>query len=324
MVKLNRQATEITKLKRELEFQKESIRMYELNLLKKDETIDNLTKTLDKQREKTDLHRSMMEWKITRLETEKEAFTSKLAEKFYSNRLKLKTFLSWQYFLINKYKSKVEKACKKKAEEVCYDLATKYECKIKKLEEELNVSRLEIEKYKVEMSRHEEHIKKALMRGVCALNLEAMSIFNEQSVKNQTDLEDKQQLSYSTRNRSSSHSTTKMDDILRSSEKSSRDLARKVKNFCETSFNSTRPTNDHAEQSGMSELARAKLKLLNTANSGAKIASNDPGSYEPHELTNPTSSKFTSNNKIYDELIEHSLNIQPVFCFFLFKFKILP
>ena len=34
------------------------------------------------------------------------------------------------------------------------------------------------------MSKYEENMKKALMRGVCALNLEAMSIFNEDNLNN--------------------------------------------------------------------------------------------------------------------------------------------
>jgi hypothetical protein len=87
--------------------------------------------------------------------------------------------LCWQKYILNKLKAKIEKACKKKAEEVCLELATKYETKIKHLEEELNASKLEIEKYKIEMAKNEESMKKALMRGVCALNMEAMSIFNE-------------------------------------------------------------------------------------------------------------------------------------------------
>ena len=60
-----------------------------------------------------------------------KAFTEKLAEKYHTTRVKLKAFICWQNFLITKRKTKLEKACKKKAEEVCYELATKYETKIK-------------------------------------------------------------------------------------------------------------------------------------------------------------------------------------------------
>lgn len=123
----------MTKLRREIDFLRETVKLNEKNLLKKDSAIDNITKALEKQREKNDLQRVMMEWKFKRLENAKEAFTSKLAEKYYYHRLKMKMFFNWQCFLISKHRTKVEKACKKKAEEVCYDLATNYENRIKKV-----------------------------------------------------------------------------------------------------------------------------------------------------------------------------------------------
>jgi centrosomal protein POC5 len=151
----NRQTAEIIKLKKELEMSRESLKVYERNILRKDEAIENLSKAFEKQREKTDLLRVMMEWKLKRQENAKEVrqipvvfncykfrysnkktisvktFAEKVAEKYYNNRVKLKAFLCWQYFIISKRKAKLEKACKKKAEEVCYELATKYETKIK-------------------------------------------------------------------------------------------------------------------------------------------------------------------------------------------------
>lgn len=123
----------MVKLKREIELLRETVKLNEKNILKKDAALDNVTKAFEKQREKNELQRVMMEWKFKRLENAKEAFTSKLAEKYYQHRLKMKTFFNWQCFLISKHKAKVEKACKKKAEEVCYDLATNYENRIKKV-----------------------------------------------------------------------------------------------------------------------------------------------------------------------------------------------
>ncbi len=52
------------------------------------------------------------------------------------------------------------------------------------MEDELKRSKDEIDKYKFEMGRCEENMKRALMRGVCALNLEAMSIFNDDLYNN--------------------------------------------------------------------------------------------------------------------------------------------
>ena len=44
---------------------------------------------------------------------------------------------------------------------------------------ELEMARTEIARLHAERERYEETMKKAFMRGVCALNLEAMSMFRE-------------------------------------------------------------------------------------------------------------------------------------------------
>jgi len=67
-----KQAIEISKLKRELDVVRESLKVCERNTLRKDEVIENLNKALEKQREKTELQRCMMEWKIKNLESAKE------------------------------------------------------------------------------------------------------------------------------------------------------------------------------------------------------------------------------------------------------------
>ena len=67
-----RQAHEITKLKKELDIMRETLKVYERNTLKKDETCQNLTKALEKQTEKMDLQRVMLEWKIEQMDKAKE------------------------------------------------------------------------------------------------------------------------------------------------------------------------------------------------------------------------------------------------------------
>lgn len=67
-----RQVIEINKLKRELEMLRESIKLYERNTLKKDKTIDNLSKAFEKQCEKNQIYRVMMEWKIKSIENNRE------------------------------------------------------------------------------------------------------------------------------------------------------------------------------------------------------------------------------------------------------------
>lgn len=50
-------------------------------------------------------------------------------------------------------------------------------CCLRQCAEELEVARGEIRRLQAERERVEESMKKAFMRGVCALNMEAMSVF---------------------------------------------------------------------------------------------------------------------------------------------------
>lgn len=65
-------------------------------------------------------------------------FTLKVAENFHNNRLKQRWFYHWKLTMLEKNKLKLEKTCKKKAEEVCLDMATRYENKIKMVTFNLN------------------------------------------------------------------------------------------------------------------------------------------------------------------------------------------
>ena len=67
-----RQSMEVCKIKRELEITRERLKIAEINIVKKNEAIESVSKAFDKQREKTDLQRVMMEWKFKKVENEKE------------------------------------------------------------------------------------------------------------------------------------------------------------------------------------------------------------------------------------------------------------
>jgi centrosomal protein POC5 len=65
------------------------------------------------------------------------------------------------------------------------ELGNEYEVKYKQLELELLNAHEEIARLKVDKGEHDEALKKAFMRGVCALNMEAMSVL----LKNENELE---------------------------------------------------------------------------------------------------------------------------------------
>jgi len=96
-----------------------------------------------------------------------------------------KTLFSWKNFTEREWKKRFELACEKKAKDVLIDLGNEYELKYKQLELQLLNAQEEIARLKVERDDHDEGLKKAFMRGVCALNMEAMSVLlkdeNEQN-----------------------------------------------------------------------------------------------------------------------------------------------
>lgn len=180
----------------------------------------------------------------------------------------------------------------------------------------MNNSRTEIEKYKAEMAKNEENMRKALMRGVCALNMEAMSIFNE-TISNKTipttattnpndSIEHQQQnLFYNEQAKHEEfypHSSINQERVAKKkpatnhlNETESQELARRVKNYCETNLNKNQAS-----------LTKAKQCLLNS--------NREPQQQQQQQqyLTiNPNVVSHTklinSCNKIYDELTEHNL-----------------
>jgi hypothetical protein len=76
----------------------------------------------------------------------------------------------------SEWKKRFERACEKKAKDVVIELGKEYELKYKQMELQLLNANEEIARLKVDKTGQDELLKKAFMRGVCALNMEAMSV----------------------------------------------------------------------------------------------------------------------------------------------------
>ncbi|XP_067653778.1 centrosomal protein POC5-like isoform X1 [Haliotis asinina] len=162
----------------EIEKLKELLHTYEQSIERKDQVISNLTHALHKQREKFDMLKKFTEWKLRHNDLKREAFASNLARKHYERSLSSRVWVAWHSVIENKWRQRVEKACQSKAQDVCLQLTNEYEAKIRKLNEELESAHAKIGRMNVEREKYEEAMKKAFMRGVCALNLEAMTMFH--------------------------------------------------------------------------------------------------------------------------------------------------
>lgn len=171
---------EKNKILNEMESLKELLHTYEQSIERKDQVISNLTNAMQKQRDKIEMLKKFNEWKLRHIDRKREVFASKLAARHYDRKLSQKVWDSWHSVIEDKWRQRVEKACQAKAQEVCMNLTNEYETKVKSLNEALEAARSEVMKLHQERDRYEETMKKAFMRGVCALNLEAMTMFQPQ------------------------------------------------------------------------------------------------------------------------------------------------
>ena len=121
--------------------------------------------------------KSMHVWKLAHVDAQRETFAFKMAERYHRQVLLAKAWRAWRATIQSKWRDRVEKACQAKAQQVCKAVSTDYETKLARVNEQLRQSRHEVQTLMNKQSRYEEDMKKAFMRGVCALNLEAMSMF---------------------------------------------------------------------------------------------------------------------------------------------------
>ncbi|XP_026178405.1 centrosomal protein POC5 [Mastacembelus armatus] len=165
-------------LKAELDSLKGLLHTYETSNQRKDEVIVNLSRVLDRQKQKLEKMRAFTHWRLQHTEAKEEAHAAQVAQRHYNLQLKKKVWLGWHSLVQKHWKVQVERACRARAEEVCGRLSTEYEAKLSEHCEAIEKAQAEIQRLHLERERYEESMKKAFMRGVCALNIEALSMFH--------------------------------------------------------------------------------------------------------------------------------------------------
>ncbi|KAM4616265.1 centrosomal protein POC5 [Polymixia lowei] len=165
-------------LNAELRSLKELLHTYETSNQRKDEVIVNLTEALDRQKEKVQMMRALTHWRLQHGKSREKAHAARMAKQHYHLQLKKKVFAGWHSLIQRHWKVQVEQACRARAEGVCVRLSTEYEAKMAEHCEAVEKAQAEIKKMRRERERYEESMKKAFMRGVCALNMEALGMFH--------------------------------------------------------------------------------------------------------------------------------------------------
>ncbi|KAM9391902.1 centrosomal protein POC5 [Pholidichthys leucotaenia] len=177
MKERERHAAQSAALKSELESLQQLLHTYKTSNQRKDEVIVNLSDVLDKQKQKIETMRTFTHWRIQHTEAKEEAYSTKVAQQHYNLQLKKKVWMGWHSLIQKHWKVRVEQACQAKAEEVCTRLSAEYEAKLAEHCEAIEKAQAEIQRLRLEREQYEESMKKAFMRGVCALNMEALSMF---------------------------------------------------------------------------------------------------------------------------------------------------
>ncbi|XP_029916350.1 centrosomal protein POC5 isoform X2 [Myripristis murdjan] len=173
-----RHAAQTAGLKAELDSLKQLLHTYETSNQRKDEVIVNLSQVLDRQKEKVEKMRVLTQWRLQHAEAKEEAHAAQVAQQHYNLQLKRKVFLGWHSLVQRHWKDRVERACRTRAEEVCMRLSTEYEAKLAEHCEAVEKAQAEVQRMRLEREHYEETMKKAFMRGVCALNMEALTMFH--------------------------------------------------------------------------------------------------------------------------------------------------
>ncbi|XP_058512252.1 centrosomal protein POC5 isoform X1 [Ochotona princeps] len=172
-----RQAAHVQQLNDQIRDLKELQKAFEVSLGRKDEVIASLSHAVGKQKERIEVMRTFFHWRIGHVKSTQDIYEGKLADQYFRRNLLKKAWRGWRSVVQKKWKDVVERACQARAEEVCVQISNDYEAKMAMLTGALENAKAEILRMQQEKEHFEDSMKKAFMRGVCALNLEAMTIF---------------------------------------------------------------------------------------------------------------------------------------------------
>nr|XP_032824995.1 centrosomal protein POC5 isoform X2 [Petromyzon marinus] len=174
-----RHAAEVGQLHAQLGDLRQLLHTFDKSVKCKDQVISNLTNGLQKEKEKMEKLRAFTHWRLRYADEQQEVFCSRLARQHYRRALTKKVWAAWHSLVEIRWQQRVERACQARAQEVCIQVGNDYEARIIALNEALEEAQGKMEQLQGEREHYNEAMKKAFMRGVCALNLEAMSMFQD-------------------------------------------------------------------------------------------------------------------------------------------------
>lgn len=171
----------VKQLSNEIADLRELQKAFEISIGRKDEVISSLSHAIGKHKERTELMKTFFHWRIGHVKSRQDVYEGKLADQYFQRTLLKKVWKGWRSVVQRQWKEMVERACQARAEEVCVQITNDYETKLAMFSGALENAKAEIQRLQQEKEHFEDTMKKAFMRGVCALNLEAMTIFQNKN-----------------------------------------------------------------------------------------------------------------------------------------------
>ncbi|KAI6650422.1 Centrosomal protein POC5-like [Oopsacas minuta] len=175
-------AFEVNSLQRELESMRELVTRYEMSLSHRNQALESITRSLSKVRHVCNARKYWGLWRERLAEARGMALKVRLAEQCNVRRMKRRSWEGWRSLIVGRWKARIERACQARAQQVCTHLTADYELKVAEAENALHEAREEVKVLTRDRETYEETMKKAFMRGVCALSMEAMTMFQPQDI----------------------------------------------------------------------------------------------------------------------------------------------
>lgn len=174
-------AANVKQLSKQISDLKELHKVFEISIGRKDEVISSLSNAIGKQKERIELMKAFFHWRLGHVKSRQDVYEGKLADQYFQRTLLKKVWKGWRSVVQKQWRDVIERACQARAEEVCVQISSDYEAKFAMLSAALENAKAEIQRMQQEKEQFEDSMKKAFMRGVCALNLEAMTIFQNRN-----------------------------------------------------------------------------------------------------------------------------------------------
>ncbi|CAH8552814.1 unnamed protein product [Schistosoma rodhaini] len=169
---LKRIKTDMIKLHEQVISLRDLARNHEGTIARKEQMICDLTNNINKLK-------IQMEINLKKENTKRKSFCIKLADRYYKQTILKQAIIGWKQFMEYSWKQRNFRRLTLEAQSECIKIKQELNQKILQLEADLKLSQCELESMKAKQTNEQAALKTALMRGVCALNMETMAVFNE-------------------------------------------------------------------------------------------------------------------------------------------------